>query len=235
MMTLSKCSVPVVGDDVYAAAVACDAMHGRVEPFVCNIGDDFFDIMFRTACHRPPLRSVVDLEQAVVVAKPHHGRDGELQHLLGRAAPDAAQHGQQIPVPKFVAETLFDCKKSSSGCISDASLTRFRQYCVAKLVEAQQIANMRQNLGFSRLLRCANTVLRLEPLHSKVPFFCGTWTENDMSDLAVATSRSAKSLIKLRVSSLVEHQKPRVYAVRELEAPFAVGRVTSTVCVCPPK
>ena len=59
--------------------------------------------------------------------------------------------------------------------------------------------NMRKNFQFSKLRRWANTLFRLEPLHSScfpslpAP---GTFTENDMSDLAVSTPSSANRLIR---------------------------------------
>ena len=57
--------------------------------------------------------------------------------------------------------------------------------------------NMRKNRGLNRFLRWANTLLNDEPLHSSCwPPARGTCTENDMSDLAVSTSRSANNLIK---------------------------------------
>ena len=59
--------------------------------------------------------------------------------------------------------------------------------------------NMRQKRGLIRLPRCANTLFRSVPLHSKVlPFRApGTLTENDMSDGAVSTFSSANRLIRL--------------------------------------
>ena len=53
--------------------------------------------------------------------------------------------------------------------------------------------NMRQKPGLTRLLRCANTVFRSQPLHSKP--VSGTCTENDISDGAVATSNSPNKRI----------------------------------------
>ena len=54
--------------------------------------------------------------------------------------------------------------------------------------------------GRSRLRRWANTLARLEPLHSSAPApnapAPGTWTENDMSDAAVGTRNSSSSAIK---------------------------------------
>ena len=58
--------------------------------------------------------------------------------------------------------------------------------------------NMRQNFQFRRLPRWANTVFRLEPLYTRAPRMPvpGSLTENDMSDGALATPRSANSWIR---------------------------------------
>ena len=42
----------------------------------------------------------------MVVAEADHRGHGELQHLVGRAAPDAAEHGQEIPVPELGTEAV---------------------------------------------------------------------------------------------------------------------------------
>ena len=47
--------------------------------------------------------------------------------------------------------------------------------------------------GRSRLARWANTASRLVPLHTSD--WLGAWTENDISDGAVATSSSLNSAI----------------------------------------
>ncbi len=56
---------------------------------------------------------------------------------------------------------------------------------------------MPQKRGLTRLLRWANTLARLEPLHSSAlpPRASGTCTENDMSDWAVGTPNSASRAI----------------------------------------
>jgi hypothetical protein len=71
-----------------------------------HLRHNFFNIVTRTALHRVPLRAVVHLYQTVVVAKAHHGGNRKLQHLIGGAAPDAAQHGQQIPIAEGVTKPV---------------------------------------------------------------------------------------------------------------------------------
>ena len=97
-------------DDAHAGAIRVlhplDQLHRRVQAFVGDAFKNLVDVIARTALHRVPLRPVGDLQQAVVVAKADHGGHRELQHLVGRAAPDAADHRQKIPLAKLVAECV---------------------------------------------------------------------------------------------------------------------------------
>ena len=93
-----------IGDDAHAMGVTLNQSHGGVQAFVVHARQNLLDIVAGTAHHAEPLRAVGHLDQAMVVAKPDHGRHRELQHLVGWATPDAAQHGQEIPVAKRLAE-----------------------------------------------------------------------------------------------------------------------------------
>ena len=95
-----------VGDDAHTLRVALDQAHGRVQAFVVHARQNFLDIVACTAHHAEPLRAVRHLDQSVVVAKADHGCHRKLQHLVGRATPDAAQHGQEIPIAKRFAELV---------------------------------------------------------------------------------------------------------------------------------
>ena len=96
-------------------------------------------------------------------------------------------------------------------------------------------ANMRQNRGLTRLLRCANTLFKSVPLHSSaLPFLApGTLTENDMSEGTVSTPRSANSLIRLGYVRSLNTKKP--VSTPYVTRPCGVGSVMSTVWVWPPK
>ena len=102
---LVKMLDPVPGGDAHAASrclrIALNVVHGGVQALVADAGNDFVDIVARPTLDGPPLRPVGDLDQAVVVAEADHGRHRELQHLVDRAGPDAAHHGQEIPVAKL--------------------------------------------------------------------------------------------------------------------------------------
>jgi len=74
----------------------------------------------------------------MVVAEPDHGADGKLQHLIGRAAPDAANHREKIPVPKRGAKAV-PLQKRPQRLVElgvGAALGQPR----AQAVEAQQIS-----------------------------------------------------------------------------------------------
>ena len=88
-------------------------------------------------------------------------------------------------------------KNSPKGCANCASepLCAMR---VVSVLKRSRSRSMPQKRGLTRLLRWANTVFRLEPLHSMLrsPAKSFDCTENDMSDGAVATFNSARSAIK---------------------------------------
>ena len=99
---LVKALGQAVGDHAHAACVALDQANRGVQALVANLADNFVHVVAGAALDRPPLWPVGDLQQPVVVAKPDHGGHGKLQHLLGRAGPDAAHHRQEVPVAEFV-------------------------------------------------------------------------------------------------------------------------------------
>ena len=90
----------------HAVVIALNAQHGRIQAFVGQACQDFFHIVTRTALHRVPLRAMVDLNQAMVVTKPHHRGHREQQHLIGRTTPDASENGQEIPVPEGLSKMV---------------------------------------------------------------------------------------------------------------------------------
>ena len=127
-----------VGGDGHTACVACDLAHGGVQAFVGDARGDLVDIVARTASHRPPLRALADLRQAVVVAKAHHRGHGELQHLVGRAAPDTAEHGQQVPVAEF-GRKLLRLQKLGQR-LGERRFCTTRGQVSHQFVETQQVA-----------------------------------------------------------------------------------------------
>ena len=90
-----------ISDDAHAMRVALNQTNRCVQALVGNVRNDFVNVSPGAIGNRPPLRAIGHLDQAVVVAKPNHGGHGKLQHLLGRARPDASHHGQKIPITKL--------------------------------------------------------------------------------------------------------------------------------------
>ena len=95
-----------IGVDADALCIAGDAVYRRVQALVGDVRNNFFYILARTTRHRPPLRTVAYLDKTMVVAEADHGRHRKLQHLVRGAAPNATQHGQKIPVTKFVGQMV---------------------------------------------------------------------------------------------------------------------------------
>ena len=99
-----------------AAAGPADPSHRGVQPLVGNLGHDLLYVVFCAAAYSPPLRPVANLDQPVVMAEPDHGGDRELKHLRRGTTPDAAHHGEEVPVAKRVAEPVL-AKKLTQGLL----------------------------------------------------------------------------------------------------------------------
>ena len=86
--------------------IAHDRAHRVVQALVGDARGDGVDVVASAPKHREPLGPVGDLDQAVVVAEANHRGHGEGQHLVGGTTPNAAHHGQEVPMPKGLAKTL---------------------------------------------------------------------------------------------------------------------------------
>ena len=60
------------------------------------------------------------------MTKPNHGGHRKLQHLLGGAAPNTTQHGQEVPLLKRQAKAVL-LQKLSQGLHELVLLALFRQ------------------------------------------------------------------------------------------------------------
>ena len=96
-----------VGNNLHSTAgrqaVPAYAFDRRVQTFVGDTGNNFVHVMPGPTGDCPPLGAVGNLDQPVVVAKTDHRCHRKLQHLVGWARPDAAEHGQKVPVTKLGA------------------------------------------------------------------------------------------------------------------------------------
>ena len=209
---------------LHASGIAHDALHRHAQAGIQPV-HDFLHILARTTGHGEPLRPVAHLDEAVVMAKTDHGGHWKAQHLVGRAAPDAAQHGQEIPVAKGRAKAVL-YQKIAQGLGQRRFFTRFGQGGT-QLVKAQQLAQHAPKaraqqiaaLGKHRGQVRATPLQRLGPqrtcaghLHRKrhVRMGAGHLQLIEQSDQA-------------GIRALVEHQKARVHTMGD-RAPLRIGQ-----------
>ena len=86
--------------------VALNHLNGCVQPLIGNATHNFLNIIARATLDGEPAWAVADLNQAMVVAKANHGGHWKGQHLIGWTTPNAAHHGQEIPVLKSLAKAM---------------------------------------------------------------------------------------------------------------------------------
>ena len=132
-----KALAVALGMHLHASGIAHDALHRHAQTRI-QAAQQFVHVLARTTGHGEPLRTVAHLNEAVVVAKTDHGGHRKAQHLVGRAAPDAAQHGQEIPVAKGRAKAVPQ-QKIAQGLVQRSLFTRLCQGGT-QLVKAQQLA-----------------------------------------------------------------------------------------------
>ena len=111
--------------------------HRGVQVGLWNRFQHFLYIVARTTRHGVPLRPVTDLNQSVVVAEAHEGREWKCQHLLGRTRPNTPGHWQQVPITKFGAVVIRIQKFTERNFIHGAVSER---HLGGLTVEAQDIA-----------------------------------------------------------------------------------------------
>ena len=66
-------------------------------------GEELVHVLLRAAVHGEPRVLGVQAEEAVIVEEAQQRDGGELQHQLGRRAPDRAAHGHEIKAEEVVA------------------------------------------------------------------------------------------------------------------------------------
>ena len=195
----------------HALFVPPHAQHRGVEPAVRDLGDDFFHILARATRHGPPGRAVAHLHQAVVVAKADHGGHRKVQHLLRRAAPNAAQHGQKIPIAKLGAKALLFQKCAQR--LGQLGLRLAQCNAGTDAVKAQDVAQHPPKTGAQRVgglcknrrqtgaapLQLATAVRHLDR-ERHIRFGAGH-------------AKLGKQLDQLRVGAFIENQEPGVHAM----------------------
>jgi hypothetical protein len=157
----------------------------------------------------------------VVVAKADHRRHGKAQHLLGRAAPDATQHGQQIPLLECRAKAM-RAQKVRERLAQRVAVLR-RGHCGAQAVEAQNLAQHGPKAWPQQVgpLRKNGLQVGAAPFQRAAPARAGARHLHRKRHVG-ARSRNvqrAQQGDQPRVGALVEHQKPRVHPVGHRLAP----------------
>ena len=97
---------PARGMHPHPVLAAHHALHRRIHPHVVETGEHAAHVAAPATLHRHPGRTVEDLQQAVVVAEVHEGRERVGQHGARRAGPDRCGHGQQVPVAEGLRVAL---------------------------------------------------------------------------------------------------------------------------------
>ena len=202
-----------IGVHAHAAGVALDAAHGGVQALVGNAAHDLFHVAARAPGHGPPLRAVGDLDEPVVVAEADHGGHRKAQHLVRGAAPDAAQHGQQVPVAEGIAKAV-RLQKVAQRLHQRAVHGALGQAC-AQAVEAQQV---RQHAPEARACQVAalgkhGGKAGAAPLQRPAPANAGHLHRERHVRARLRHAQIGKQLQELGVGAFVEDQKPRVHPV----------------------
>ena len=149
-----------------AARQTAHFTHGGGQAGVVQPGQYLVDVMFGATAHRVPLGPVAHLDQAMVVAEPDHGGDGEAQHLVGGAGPDAADHGQKVPVPEGVAKPV-TVQEVADGLGQITFSTAFGQVG-GQAVEAHHFAQHAQEPGPQQIAPLSEDAVQVRPAPFKV-------------------------------------------------------------------
>ena len=222
---LVKCFGASVGEHAHALGHALNAPHRGAQALVVDALGDACHILPRTAAHGVPAGAVVDLDQAVVVAKADQGGHRKAQHLIGRAAPNAAQHGQQIPVAKHRAK-LVRGQKIFQGLLQLGIFALLGQ-AAGQGVEAQHIAQHGPKARAQQVAALGKHGVEGGP----VPFQAGRPIgARHLHRKRHVRRRAGHAQIgqqgdQPRVGALVEHQKPGVHAVGGRLAAAGQGHV----------
>ena len=203
----------VVGDDAHTGLVALDQAHGGVQPCIGQAGDDLLDICFCPTEHAAPLRPVGHLDEPVVVTEADHGRHRELQHLIGRAAPDAAEHGQEVPVAEGVAKVVLAQKIGQR--LAHLRLTVVTGDARAQRVEAQHIGQHAPELRVDQIaLLCKHAgQVGTAPFERLSVHGAGHLGRKRHVARHALDLQLRKQIDQVGIGALVEDQKAGVHAV----------------------
>mmetsp|Transcript_3279 Transcript_3279/g.11507 ORF Transcript_3279/g.11507 Transcript_3279/m.11507 type:complete len:308 (+) Transcript_3279:2464-3387(+) len=188
-----------------------DRTHRRVQAHLMDRRQQRVDVMAGAAGDGPPLRTVIHLQQAVVVAKADQRADRELEHLRRRARPDAGDHGQQIPVAKRASEAM--PLQEAADRLSQRGFIATRSECRAKAVEAQQVGEHAPEVRAQQVAALGEDRAQIAaaPLHVLARHL-GREAHVAFSDI---DAQLLEQLDQQRVGAFVEDQEAGVHAVRD--------------------
>ncbi len=197
-----------VGEQPHAMRLAVHRSHGRAQALVRQAGQDLVHVVPRAAGHRPPLRAVVHLQQPVVVAEADYGADRELQHLLGRAAPDAGGHGQEVAVAELGGKAVR--LQELAQRLRQFGVRAFLRDARGQRVEAQQVAQHAPEAGLEQV----GTLGEHRVQAGAAPFQARRLDRERHVRLGGRHAQVGEQADQVGVGALVEHQEAGVHAVR---------------------
>ena len=209
-----KALAAAVGVHVRTIGVAHDGAHRAVQAFVGDTRGDGIDVVARAAAHRVPLGPVADLDQAVVVAEANHGGHGEGQHLVGRATPNAAHHGQEVPMPKGLAKT-FALQKVAQRLHQGAvgAVQALLGHVGAQAVEAHDVGQHAPKLRADQVAALGEHggEVGAAPLDAALAWLLGHLHRKRHVGRRNVHAQGLEQGQQIRVGAFVEHQKAGVH------------------------
>ena len=202
-----------IGADTNAGRITLDGTHRCVQPLVTDACNDFFDIVARAALHCPPLRTISDLDQPVVVAKTDHRGDRELQHLVGRAGPDATHHRQEVPVTKRCRKPLGAQKIAQR--LQHGGLRTGTGQRGGDAVEANDVCQHAQEFRIDDIAALGKNTVQAGAAPFQALAVPGVRHLDRKRHVGPGSfhAQFGKKIDQLRVGTFVEHQKAGVNAV----------------------
>ena len=201
------------GEQAHAVFIPLNALHRRVQTLVVNVLGDGLHVVLGAALHREPLWSVVHLQEAVVVTKPHHGGGGELQHLRGGATPNATQHGQQITITESAAKPMC-VQKILQRLHQGAVVVRLGQRG-GQFVEAHNVGQQAPKLRAQQIAALREHAVEIRPVPLELLATGGPSGLNRERHVRVRGlhTQLRKQINQARVGAFVVDQKAGVHAM----------------------
>ncbi len=200
-------------------------LHGSAQTRVGQLGEHFLHILPRAAAHGEPLRPVVDLQQAVVVAEAHQRGQRKVEHLPRWARPDAGGHRQQIPVQKRIA-IAFATQVVAHGLVEVEFGVGFARQRRGFAVETQDVAQHPPEGRSGQVAALGENRVQV----GAAPFQRVAVGQRGLNRERHVGGRQrhvqlGEQRLQLGIGALVEHQKTRVHGERHFAGQIDIHRV----------